>query len=253
MSLFRSEVIGLALAPGGVAVARGGSCLALPASDGDWPTGLAAVGTWLAAERPRRGLVRLLVSNSHVRICTVPWPGRHLTTEQQLGWTALQFETAYGDMQGWQTVLDPGVYGQPRVACAMPAALVQQWHALCGRYRLGGGALQPYVVAAWNHWRRLARPGQFWGVAESDRIVWAHRGARGWASIHVAKAALDADNLPGLAVRELRLQDAAQDTALLLHQPGQGAPAAQAAQRWLALSPQQEPASHAMARLAAQP
>lgn len=223
----------------------------------DWPGRLSALGDWLAAEKPR-GMrrARMVVSAHEARFCLVPWPRRHLTAAQQQAWVRLHFEALHGDMHGWQTAQDAGAYGQACLACALPEELVAHWHGLCRRHRLSDALLQPYAVRVWNHWRHHARPGQLWGIAEADRIVWARQGTHGWAVVRCVKARADAGDLPALAMQELQLQGAEAVPCAVLHAPGQGGGAVAGPDgpptRWLALTHGEEAAGIAMARLAAQ-
>ena len=256
MSRFRSEPLALALVPGAVGIVSGARAEQLPvvAQDG-WVAGLAALSDWLAADKPRAVRARMLVSARHTRLCLVPWPGRHLSAEQWQAWVRLHLETAYGDMQGWRIALDPGRYGQPRLACALPVDLVTQWQGLCKRHRLADGLLQPYAIQAWNHWRRAVRPGQIWAVAESDCIVWSRAGPAGWAMVRSTRARASAEELPSVVAAELQLQGGHAPTGAVFHLPGQLAPTVAGAQawpvRWLGAAPAAEAACIAMARLAA--
>lgn len=261
MSLFRSESIAIALCPGRIGIVEGRNGQAarlheLPAAPGGLPDAaqeLSVLDMWLAETKLRSARMRAAVSAHFLRCCLVPWPDQPLNAVQQLAWNRLHFETAYGDMQGWRIVLDPGAYGQSRLACALPADLVAAWHGLCRKHRLRDGRLRPYFVLAWQHWRREVRAGQLWGVAESDRVVWAVHGARGWVSVACAKAQADPELLPVLAARELQLQGGEGVQAVVLH-AAEGTSAVAEVDgmplRWLSAAPPDAPTCVAMAQMA---
>lgn len=264
MSLFRSESVALAICAGDVGVVHstGGrvalaTSLSVAAVDGAaaWEEALDAVEAWLAAEGLRGRSARATVSAAFSRLCSVPWTDRRLSPEQDRAWVRLQFESTFGDLDGWTVQAEPGRYGQARLACAMPTDLIGRWHSVCRAHRMSRGSLQPYAVTAWNRWRRLVRPGQLWSVAESDRIVWALRGKGAWESVGVARQRAGAEVLPQLAEREQRLRGASAVGGVLIHAPGLGAPpsAQISGIRWLSTSAELEPMSVAMARTAAGP
>lgn len=249
--------LSFALAADGVGIARKSGCtrLASPAVDGapEWASGLVELDGWLAGHAFRAARARMAVSARYVRFCLIPWVDRRLSLEQERAWVRLQFETAYGDMQDWQATVDVGAYGQARFACALPADLIEQWNALCRRHRLAGGRLEPYFVRVWNRWRSRARPGQLWGVAESDRVVWGCIGRQGWSGLHCMRARTGTDALAELAARELRLLGDTSVDTLMLHLPvADGISAAEVAgmpTNWLESAGDAESCCQAMARL----
>jgi hypothetical protein len=254
--------VSLAICAGDVGVVRSDGrrvvqAESLPVAAGNgavaWGEALDAYETWLAADKRRGHSVRATVSAVFSRLCSVPWTDRRLNPEQDQAWVRLQFESAYGDMDGWTVQAEPGGYGRARLACALPTDLVDRWHAICRSRRLTGGSMQPYAVTAWNRWRQLVRPGQLWSVAERDRVVWAVRGQGGWDSVGLASQRVSAEVLPQVAEREQRLRGASNEGGVVIHAPGLVAlPALHVANvRWLSASSEAEPMSVAMARTVA--
>lgn len=264
MSLFRSESLTIALCPSGVGVvhARSGRDVvgeALPAAGDvgtpDWANALAVLAAWLGDARPRGKRARLVVSASHLRVCLVPWTDRRLSAEQERGWVRLHLEAAYGDMAQWHIAADPGAFGEPRLACALPADLVAGWHGLARAHGIAAVRLEPYFALVWNRWRGEALPGQLWGVAESGRVVWSVCGRRGWAQVCIARCDAGPNELPQLAAYEARRQGAGAGQPIVLHLPRVPAAAAGAytgsTVRWLSLASADDPECLAMARLGA--
>ncbi|KQP17027.1 hypothetical protein [Pseudorhodoferax sp. Leaf265] len=242
--------VGVALA-GGTRVLDAKS-LPVTAREGaaPWEGALDAVDTWLGDGKRKRRRARATVSAAFTRLCCVPWTDRRLSPEQDGAWVRLQLEQAFGDMDGWTVQAELGRYGQPRLACALPADLVSRWHAICRARRLSCASLVPYAVVAWNRWRRLARPGQLWAIAETDRVVWSLRGPTGWDSVGMASQRVSADVLPRLAEREQRLRGAGAAGPIVFHAPGLMASSSTEGVQWLCASLDLEPMSVAMARTA---
>ena len=264
MSLFQSEAIGLALCPGGFGVARRAQsssvlCEELAAEQAadhpDWVPAFTALSAWMEKESIRAMRADLTLSAHYARFCLVPWTDKRLSKVDEQAWVRLHFEAAYGDMTGWQMAAEAGDYGQSQFACAVPLDLSTHWLQLCRSRRLTGGTLKPYFLHVWNHWRRRARPGQLWGIAESDRIVWAEVGSQGWRSLRAAAVRTEVGKLPTLANREQRLLGREGPIAVVLHVPGQPGLSAQAEDTrvdWLALPGQDPSTCKAMARMVGQ-
>jgi hypothetical protein len=234
VSLFRAKSpLSVALCPGQVALTwrEGGavhtmerSVPASPANAGEWSPALATLAECLQAHSAKGGRLAIVLSNRFVRYALAPWPTQSLGRRALQAWQRLALEATAGPMAGWRIAADAGTYGQSQLVCAVPEQLLADLHAVCARNGLVLGAVLPHFVLAWNRWRRRLLPGRLFGVADSDRIVFARHGQRGWGTLRMLSARLTAERLVQLARREHAL-DGENEFSALLHAPGMKPPA----------------------------
>lgn len=226
-----------------------------PGAGPAWQAPLQAMATWLDGRAMGRTRVSVVLSSRFVRYALIPWAPARLSREEQLAWTRLHFEAASGDMNGWRVSCDPGRYGQPSVACAVPEGLLTELQDLLAMRRLSMGAVVPYFVCSWNRWCRQLTAGALFGVAESDRIVFGHQGPGGWQSLRLLTARTDVEQLEAFVQREAALLGTSDTLSMRLHAPGlapagrHGAPSQGIG--WLMTNTTGEPPELAMTRLVA--
>lgn len=267
MSLFRSETLSVALCPEGVGVILRGrkddirhelSTVPCVGDHGlsDWAPAVASLRNWLEAESLRRVRVRMTLSNRFVRYALVPWHGVVLKTSEEQAWVRLQFESLYGEMQGWRVACGRGSYGGAKVACAIPEELAIQLHSLRAARRMRGGSIIPYFVCCWNRWNPKVQKEQLFGVAESDRLVLACYGSKGWTSLRTLATAPTSQHVLSLVSRERVLLGTDDKFGTRVHIPGHVDVQSDTASdqdlvEWLGIEPTGDSAALAMAELLA--
>jgi hypothetical protein len=195
------------------------------ANGGEWSSALATLAECLQAENTRGRRLAIVLSNRFARYALAPWPTRSLGRRALRAWHRLALEAAAaGPMDGWRIAADAGTYGQSQLVCAVPEQLLVDLNALCARDGLVLGPALPHFILAWNRWRRRLVPGRLFGVADSDRIVFARHGKRGWDTLRMLSARLSAERLVQLARREHSLEGEDEFSALL-YAPGMKPPA----------------------------
>jgi hypothetical protein len=173
----------------------------------------------LEAQDMRGRRLAVVLSNRFVRYTLAPWPTRSLGRQALQAWQRLALEATSGSMAGWRIAADASSYGQPQLVCAVPEQLLEDLHGLCAGNGLILGPVLPHFVVAWNRRRRRLVPGRLFGVADSDRIVFARHGERGWGSLRMLSARLDSARLVQLARREHAL-DGEGEFSVVLCAPG---------------------------------
>ncbi|RTL57715.1 MAG: hypothetical protein EKK46_02650 [Rhodocyclaceae bacterium] len=271
-----TERLAIALCPGRIGVMRKrgraeieqGVVRYAKAATGDWQAAMDAFDAWLDKMNLRKAQASLLLSNRYVRYALIPWSALGLKRAEEDALVRVRFEEAYGDMAGWRIVADPGRYGSARIACALPADMVDRLHAQWAARQLRGGAILPHFVACWNRWRNPvgSKPAltawdktpSLFAVAESSTLVvgtLAPQG-QGWTGLRALSA--DTASLPDTLYRESLLQGHAEPLPVRLHVPGLGQEEGTAllkgetqgaAIELLQAEPQPQEAALAMARL----
>jgi hypothetical protein len=79
-----------------------------------------------------------------------------------------------------------------RVACSVPAALLEEVRGLCVRHRRKLASLQTQLVMAYQNWRRALPASGAWFVTVGEGTLAAARlGADGWDRVHTVRIGSD--------------------------------------------------------------
>lgn len=120
-----------------------------------WQGALEALAAMLPQYQCRHAQARVVLSNRLVRYQLVPW-SEQLDSPQE--WQAMVqhcFRQAYGEVaEQWLYRWCDNGYGQPVLACAIDSALLQALQQLFDGMGIRLLSLQPFLMAACNHWRR---------------------------------------------------------------------------------------------------
>lgn len=193
----------------------------------DWSGALNALQLLLHVHSHKRGELTLLLSNQFTRFCLVPWSG-HIGTPQELqAYAQICFEGIYGQLdEGWSLRLSPEAAGRTRLAAAMPDALFSQLHSIVAHEGMRLSSVQPYLMAAFNHFRQALGNDDFvFIVAEPQRsnLLQAHAGD--WVSVRSVSSDDSDASLSALIAREHELKALEQlaFTEVYLHAPARNA------------------------------
>ena len=183
----------------------------------------------LLGEHPRPGAELSVVISGHFsRFCLVPWSEQISSPGELLGFAQLCFEDLYGvPTQPWSMVLSAEPAGYERVATALPQDLLTQLRTLVTGRGLRLRSVQPYLMAAFNHFDKSLDAGDFlFVVAEPVRSVLLMAREGRWASVRSVGSSDSDAALTALIGRENQLQACASDRPLnvYLHAPARIAP-----------------------------
>lgn len=220
MSLSWNESLRVALCPrraGLVRMSRGwrqriieGSVTTQPASEAGnppWAGALAALSEGIAGMNGHGAEVTVVLSNHFARYLLVPRNDALLGEAEALAHARHFFIRAYGAIaESWDIRLS-SANGGPQVACAIDAELLSgldQAVAASGRRLV---SVQPYLMAAFNRWRReLLDPVAWFVLAEQDRICLAAFKDGHWRQLTNLQTGSDwVRRLPELLARQRRL------------------------------------------------
>ncbi|MHC8400405.1 hypothetical protein ACYZTX_13250 [Pseudomonas sp. MDT1-17] len=178
----------------------------------------------LLAEHTRPGAELSVVISGHFsRFCLVPWSEQISSPAELLGFAQLCFEDLYGvPNQPWSLVLSAEPAGYDRVATALPQDLLTQLRTLVTGRALRLRSVQPYLMAAFNHFDKSFDAGDFlFVVAEPVRSVLLLAREGRWASVRSVGSSDSDAALTALIGRENQLQASTSDRPLniYLHAP----------------------------------
>jgi len=149
-----------------------------------WPAALAALHplAW-----PRGARLTVVLSNAYVRYALVPWSASLSGTDEEEAYVRHHFAKVHGDRaRAWALRWDDG--GEPRLACAIDAGLLEDLQAACAQ---GGAKLlsvQPALMAAVNRWRRaVPRRGAWLVLAEPERSCVALSVGGEWRAVQTGR------------------------------------------------------------------
>ncbi|MHC8380092.1 hypothetical protein [Pseudomonas sp. LB3P14] len=178
----------------------------------------------LLAEHTRSGAELSVVISGHFsRFCLVPWSEQISSPAELLGFAQLCFEDLYGvPTQPWSMVLSAEPAGYDRVATALPQDLLTQLRTQVTGRGLRLRSVQPYLMAAFNHFDKSFDAGDFlFVVAEPVRSVLLLAREGRWAEVRSVGSSDSDAALTALIGRENQLQASTSDRPLnvYLHAP----------------------------------
>ena len=189
-----------------------------------WAVALETLERLLAEHAASGAEVQVLVSAHFCRYCLVPWSDQINSPEELQGLARVCFEDLYGPpSQPWKLVISAEAAGFERIASALPADLLQRLNQLTHTQGLRLRSVQPYLMAAYNHFGSHLSGGDFLlVVAEPVRSVLLLARNGRWAAVRSVGCGDSDAALGALIGRERQLQDSLSERPLsvYLHAPG---------------------------------
>lgn len=190
-----------------------------------WQPALAVLQQALAGPQWRHAEARVILSNHFVHYLLIDWDESLTGDEEQLALVRYRFAQTYGDAAGaWDYRWNEGHPPAPCLACAVDHGLfagLRELFADAGLHlRLGG--VQPYLMAAFNHWRHELDSERDWLLlAEPGRLCLAWFKADEWAGLHSQQVSRGwGQELPQILDRTLLLAGLSQaPERLCIHAP----------------------------------
>lgn len=220
------------LGPNGVGLCRrrGGTCEWLGSvgfiSDHfpAWPVATETLERLLAEQVRGRAELCVVLSNHYSRFCRVPWSDQINTSTELQVYAGICFEEIFGlSAHSWTFSLSAEAAGQPRVAAAVPDELLLRLRALASNLSLRLVSVQPYLMAAFNHFDgQMAKDDFLFVVAEPGRstLLLAREGR--WEGVR-SVCSPDSDGALGALIareHELLGDDSERPLPIYLHAPG---------------------------------
>lgn len=201
----------------------------LPCGEGaglpPWQPALAALQLALAGPQWRRAEARVILSNHFVRYQVIDWDESLTGYEEQLALVRYRFTQTYGETAAaWDYRWNEGRPPAPCLACAIDHGLfagVRELFTDAGLH-LSLAGMQPYLMAAFNHWRHELDGQHGWFVlAEPERLCLAWFKTDEWAGLHSQQIDQGwGHDLPQILERALLLAGMTQAPArLCIHAP----------------------------------
>jgi hypothetical protein len=162
-------------------------------SDLQWQPALTALAGLLSDAKWRAPDARVVISNQWARYAIVPWASELVTAEERASHARICLAATYGNVDdSWRVSVSEGEPGRPRVACALPEALIAALVDLSAAHRMRIVSLQPLLIASYNEWRhRLPDDGGWFVCVEDGALAAATLGAREWDRVYSARIGPD--------------------------------------------------------------
>jgi len=206
-------------------------CEASPIGTAPWLGAVATLTGVATALRGVRAAVTVVVSNQLVRYALVPWSADLARGAEDLAFARHCFNTVHGDRsKSWEIRLSPGGRGATRVASAIDAQLLQAIEANFPESRRSRlVSVQPYLMSAFNRWRRLITQARTWLLlVEPQRACLCCLEGRRWIAIrNVPGQFPEPEQWVSLLDREHHLVGGGANAEVLVH-GGHGVPLSRA-------------------------
>jgi hypothetical protein len=133
--------------------------------------------------------VTIELSNELVRYALVPWSDALSTPAEEEAYVRHHFVKVHGERaKGWALRASEAAPGEPRLASAIDAGLVDALRKAFEGKKAKLVSIQPALMARFNLVRgALPAEGAWLVVAERERACVALHGARGWRSVQNAR------------------------------------------------------------------
>ncbi len=196
--LWRDEVT-IYVAPTRVALARRGRGLrprivatadarVMPGSAADVAPALGVLAGMLEEPSWRDANARVIVADAWARFALVPWGRVWLDGAERLGQARYALADAYGDVvKDWTIAVAEPVPGRASLVCGLRPDVLSGLGALLPAAGLRLTSLRPWLVCAFNAWRRVL-PGDAWFVAMDETAIAAvHIVGGTWQRVHMLR------------------------------------------------------------------
>lgn len=168
----------------------------------------------------------VVLAAQHCRFCLVPWSEGIARPQEFEVYARACLERCYGQaLDDWAVVLGPEPAGRARIAAALPQLLLQGLLGQCRQRQIRLVSVQPYLMAAWNHFADQVAGNDFlFVVAEPQRSVFLLAREGGWQQIRSQGIGDSDPELAALLARECHLQAGQGELRLFVHAPARRAP-----------------------------
>jgi hypothetical protein len=188
-----------------------------------WQGAVAALGSALEPLRGERMHATVVLSNHFVRYAVVPFDAAVSGPEEDLALARFHFAKIHGERaKAWDIRMSEEPRGAPRLASAVDAGLIDAIRVCFprdGKLRLA--SVQPYLMSAFNTWRRSMVDRSWLLLVEPQRACLALLGARKWIAVHNSRGEFQApdDWAAFLDRQRLRTDTASAGNTVLIHAP----------------------------------
>ena len=161
--------------------------------DTHWSATLNALESLLAKAEWQGAIARVVVSDHWVRYALVPFSAALSGAAEHLTHARHVLGGIYGEVVSqWTVSLADARPGTARVACALPASLIEELQLILTRYKVPLRSLQPQLVSAYNHWRGKLPDGGAWFVSiDQGSLAAARLAPGGWDRVHSVRIGAD--------------------------------------------------------------
>ena len=159
-----------------------------------WQGAAAALGKLAEETRDGNAEVSVVLSNHFARFILVPWSEGLGNAEEQTAFVRYCFAKVYGERsKDWDLRLSPTPAGSARIASAVDSSLVQAVRAAfpaAARAKLV--SLQPYLMSAFNRWRKDVKGERAWFLlVEPQRACLARIEGGRWSAVRNTRGNFD--------------------------------------------------------------
>ncbi|WP_124949911.1 hypothetical protein [Sulfuriferula thiophila] len=180
-----------------------------PASGETWQAALDTLAKLLSREKWQNADAIMTLSNHFVRYLLIPWNTEINGEQEQNAYVKHRFSKVFGPAaNNWILHHSQTAIGMPRLASGINQTLLEGIRQACVTNKLRLRSVQPYLMPAFNQYRRIFQNESAWFVlVEHDKLTIAQLGRQSWQliSTHLISNENLAAELPVLLERHLCL------------------------------------------------
>jgi hypothetical protein len=159
----------------------------------DWTVPVEMLDQMLERPEWQHAPTRLVLADCWVRYALVPWSADLTAAAEQISHARQVLVRLYGSaVAEWEICVSQAAPGQARVACAMPAELLNSIRDIHTKRRVKLLSLQPQLLVSYSHWRpQLPATGAWFVTIGEGTLAAARLGPRTWDRIHNVRIGSD--------------------------------------------------------------
>jgi hypothetical protein len=160
---------------------------------GHWSAVLSAADALLSQPQWRAAVARIVLADWWARYVIVPWVAELDSREERLAHARQLLASAYGDpVSTWAVQVSEAPPTLPRIACTIPAELIDAVRTLCTKHGARVASLQPQLTLAYETWRHKLPSAGAWFVSIGDGTLAAARLVQeGWDRVYTVRTGTD--------------------------------------------------------------
>lgn len=197
-------------------------CRPVPLDTHPWEAALRTFSQNVAGLKAADADVSFVLSNHFVRYVLLPWSDQLTGAGEREAMAGIHFERHFGAaVGGWTVCLSDSGYGKASLASAVDAPLPVAIVHVCKAAKLSVGSVQPYLMSAFNHYRRGLTADSFCvAVAEDRRVGLLMAQAGEWHAVrNLPLRGPLTDQLLPIVNREILLAGLSAPARIYLHAP----------------------------------
>jgi len=159
---------------------------------GHWGGALDAADALLSQPQWGGAVARVVLADWWARYAILPWVAELDSAEERLAHARELLASAYGEaVSAWEVSVSDAPPAVARVACTIPAELLEGVRSVCLKHGVKLASLQSQLVVAYEAWRHRLPAGAWFVSIGQGMLAAARLGEKAWDRVHSVRIGPD--------------------------------------------------------------